>query len=481
LSKIQLHLLTNKNEFIDIERLVNMTHSDAVKNAIINRYIERTSTSRSLDQRAKKSLPGGDTRWSTYYMPYPVYMKAGSGPILYDVDGNEYIDLQNNYTVLVHGHAYPEITTALQEQVKRSVIYGAPAEEQFVLADLLTGRLPGVDQVRYTNSGTEATMLAMRAARAFTNKPIILKMDGGYHGTHDFVEVNVSPDLSDQELPIPHVENGGVPAAVLNATMVARFNDLESVERILQAHHHQIAAIITEPLMNAAGIIVPHTAFLPGLRALADRYNVLLIFDEVVTFRLDIGGYQRKTGVIPDLTALGKVIGGGLPIGAFGGRADIMQRFDPAVKDGFHHSGTFNGNSMAMVAGIAAVKALTEDAILHINRIGETLREGIEEAFLEAGIRGCTTGEGSLLYIHWTASEIQNAADVVRWKQHAAELPRLLHLELLNHGIFTANRGLLNVSTPMTDAHVDRILSIFRQALFTLKPYIAEVAPQLIY
>jgi glutamate-1-semialdehyde 2,1-aminomutase len=457
-----------------------MQSAQSVKEDIIQRYTERTPKSCELDKKAKRVLPGGDTRWSTYYLPYPVHMVNGAGIILTDVDGNQYRDFQNNYTVLVHGHAHPEITRALQDQVPRSVIYGAPAEEQFLLADLITARLPGVDQLRFTNSGTEATMMAMRTARSFTGKPIILKMDGGYHGSHDYAQISVKPDLSDARLPTARVEDNGIPSGVLDVTRIARFNDLNGVEEVLKKHRSKIAAIITEPLMNTAGIIVPTPDFLPGLRELADRYNVLLIFDEVVTLRLHERGYQGKTGVLPDLTALGKVIGGGLPIGAFGGREDIMKRFDPAKPDGFHHSGTFNGNSMTMVAGIAALKALTPEAIHHINELGAYMRDGIEASFVEAGIHGKATGEGSLLYVHWTQNQIENAVDVVRWKQKVGELPRLLHMELLNRGLFSANRGLFNLSTPMEKSDIDDALSVFREALFHLKPYLAEIAQHLI-
>ncbi len=456
-----------------------MSSDHPVKDQILARYRERTSKSRALDVQAKTSLPGGDTRWAAYHLPYPIYMTRGAGCILTDVDGHGYLDFQNNYTSLVHGHAHPDITASIQAQAVNSVVYGAPAEGQFHLADMITKRLPGVDQLRYTNSGTEATMMAMRAARAFTGKPVILKMDGGYHGSHDMAEVNITPDLSSNQLPIPRVEADGVAEAVLGAVAVARFNDLESVETVLKARSGEVSAIITEPLMNSAGMVVANDDFLPGLRALADRYGVLLIFDEVVTFRLHAGGYQGKTGVTPDLTAIGKLIGGGLAIGAFGGRAEIMALYDPARPNGFHHSGTFNGNPLAMAAGMASVNALTPESINHINRLGDDFRIGIDEAFAEAGLHGQATGEGSLAYVHWTAEKVTSAADVVRWKQKAAELPRLLHLELLNQGIFSANRGMFNISTPMTAAEIDQALVAFRAALFTLKPYVADHAPHL--
>jgi len=456
-----------------------MTEDQSTKEQILAGYAARTPRSRDLDLQAKKSLPGGDTRWATYHLPYPVYMTGGAGCTLTDVDGNTYLDFQNNYTSLVHGHAHPAITHAILQQAAKSVVYGAPSEGQFRLADLITTRLPGVEQLRFTNSGTEASMMAMRAARAFTGKPIILKMDGGYHGSHDMSEVNITPDLSSSRLPIPRVEADGVPEAVLQAVAVARFNDLESVEEVLKANAGQVAAIITEPLMNSAGMITPEASFLPGLRALADQYGVLLIFDEVVTLRLHPGGYQGLTGVTPDLTALGKLIGGGLAIGAFGGRADIMSLYDPARPNGFHHSGTFNGNPLTMSAGAAAVAALTPQSIAQINQLGQEFRQGIDEGFAEAGIYGCATGAGSLAYVHWTAERVTCAADVVRWKQKAAELPRLLHMELLNQGIFAANRGMFNISTPMTQAEINQVLAAFRSALQTLKPYVAAKAPHL--
>lgn len=457
-----------------------MAETHPVKEQILARYTARTSKSRELDLQAKTSLPGGDTRWSTYHLPYPVYMVRGQGATLTDVDDHAYLDFQNNYTSLVHGHAHPAITAAVMQQAANSMVYGAPAEQQFQLADLLTQRLPAVDQVRFTNSGTEASMMAMRAARAFTGKPIILKMDGGYHGSHDMTEVNITPDLSGSRLPIPRVEADGVPEAVLETVAVARFNDLESVETILKTSSEKIAAIITEPLMNSAGMISPQDDFLPGLRELANRYGVLLIFDEVVTMRLNEGGYQGQIGVLPDLTALGKLIGGGLPVGAFGGRADIMSIYNPSRPNGFHHSGTFNGNPLTMAAGIASVGALTPQVIAHINQLGESFRQGIDEAFAESGLHGYASGEGSLVYVQWTAEKIISAADVVRWKQKAAELPRLLHMELLNLGIFAANRGMFNISSPMTTIEINQALEAIRSALFTLKPYAADKAPHLI-
>jgi len=407
-------------------------------------------------------------------------MESAEGYELVDVDGNRYIDLQNNYTVLVHGHRHPAVTAAIEEQLRKDIIFGAPCKVQYELADILTERVPGLDKIRFTNSGTEATMMAMRTARAFMKRDVILKMDGGYHGSHDFTEVNITPDLSGKQLPTARLEQIGVPESVLDAVMVARFNDLDSVESILKEHSNRIAAVIVEPVMNASGIIEATPEFLRGVRELADLYGVLLIFDEVVTLRLHENGIQGKYKVIPDITALGKVMGGGFAIGAFGGRAEIMHFFDPAIPHSFHHSGTFNGHNFAMAAGAAAMRALTPEMIAHINTLGDELAKGIAEAAEVNGVWENTTQSGSLLYLQWCRNPVTDAADVLRWKKKGAELPKLMHMELLNRGVFTANRGLMNISTPMDSAVVNRIVEAFDGALKRLKPYIKEQVPHLL-
>ncbi len=454
--------------------------TESLSAAIADRYRSRTPRSLAHNAAAKHCLPGGDTRWATYYPPYPAYMERGDGCFLFDADGHRYSDFLNNYTALVLGHNHSAVMRAAREQMEKGGIFGAPNASQYQLAEMLCARLPAVDYLRYANSGTEATMMAMRAARAFTGRDVILKMDGGYHGSHDFAEVNITPDIVSQGQPLAKPESSGVPDAVLGGTMVARFNDLTSVEAILEEHHARIAGIIVEPVQNSAGMIPARLDFLKGLRALADKYHTLLIFDEIVTFRLNEGGSQKLTGVLPDLTALGKCIGGGYAIGAFGGKKEIMQRYDPTFPNGFHHSGTFNGHPVAMVAGMATLQHFNQPEIEHINALGEKLRGGFAQAFCAAGLKGQITGAGSLLYVHWTENEIRAPADVVRWKQRAAELPRLLHLELINRGLFSANRGMFNVSAPMTEREIDDCVSAFAGAVEMLKPYVAEHAPHLL-
>ncbi len=461
-----------------------MTQVDAaskVEWSIISRYRERTAASRARHEEALRYLPGGDTRLATYYAPYPAYMVAGEGAWLSDCDGNRYLDLLNNYTSLIHGHAQPEIVELAADQLTRGTVYGAVAEAQVALAQLLVERTPGIEQLRFANSGTEATMMMMRAARAFTGREVIVKIDGGYHGGHDFVEVSINPDVQADGQSRARLAGRGVPAEVLNTVLVAPFNDLAAMEALLRRHHERIAGIIIEPMPNAGGLVAPASGYLRGLRALADDYGVLLLFDEIVTFRLSRGGFQQIAGVAPDMTALGKIIGGGLPVAAFGGRADIMAQFSPMNgADTLVHSGTFNGNSIGMVAGLAALRQLDQAAIDRVNRLGEGLGAAVNRLLASLGIRAQCLGYGSLQQIHWTDGELVTLADAARANQDIGQLRELLHLELMNRGVYTVNRGLFCLSTPMVETDLDFVLTALEGALRALKPYMRAVAPRLL-
>ncbi len=448
---------------------------------ILERYQRRTPGSRARHEEARRYLPAGDTRSATWFAPYPTYMVAGEGAWLEDCDGNRYLDLLNNFTSLVHGHAQPDIVEYAADQLTRGTVFGTAAEPQVALARLLIERIPSIDLLRFTNSGTEATMMMMRAARAFTGRDIIVKMDGGYHGSHDFVEVSVSADLDCASAPAAKVEGRGVPDAVLNAVMVAPFNDLGALEALLRQHHERIAGVIVEPMPNAGGMVPPAPGYLRGLRALADEYGVLLLFDEIVTLRLGSGGFQAIEGAIPDLTAVAKIIGGGFPVGAFGGREDIMAMFDPAASPDFvFHSGTFNGNNMTMTAGLEAMQRLDQAAIERINRLGESLGAGINRIFRSLGIGAQCLGYGSLQQIHWTGEPVRTLADARRAGDNTGQLRRLLHLELLNRGVYTSNRGMFSITTPVNEADITLALRAVENALNTLLPYMRATAPRLL-
>jgi len=445
---------------------------------IRSRYERRTTKSCAHFTRAKRNLPGGDTRTAAFFSPYPTYIERGKGCYVYDVDGNEYIDLLGNYTSLVHGHAHPLIVQAIKDQADKGTILFSPSESQYLLAEEICCRIPGMDFVRFCNSGTEATLFAIRAARAFTCREKILKIDGGFHGTHDLAEVNIFPDIKCGGAPRPSC-GPGVPNSVLQDVLVAPFNDLSRMECLLEAEAGHVAAIIVEPIIGAGGMIQPEKGYLNGLRDLADRYNVLLIFDEIITLRVSKGGFQEVAGVVPDLTTLGKIIGGGLPVGAFGGKSEIMLQFDPTRDNPLWHSGTFNGTNIVMAAGLASMKALTKIEIERINALGEQLKKSFNGAFQETGIRGHVTGYGSLNQVQWTDAAVRNTRDSACATDAAGELPALFHMELLNRGIYTTKRGFFVISTPMTALELDKTVDAFMGTLEFLKPFIFEEIPHL--
>lgn len=430
---------------------------------IIERYITRTPKSQAMMDRARRVLPGGNTRTGVHYAPYPAFMVQGSGAYLTDLDGNRYLDFLNNFTSLVHGHAHPALNEAAQSQLQKGTAFASPMIGQVELAEILCERVPGMDQVRFCNSGTEATMLAVRAARAFTERSGILKMHGGYHGSHDLAAATADPEA-----------DRGIPDGLRQNIFFAPFNDLNAVENILAEHAREIAGILVEPVPNAGGVPIPRAGYLRGLRALADRYDVLLVFDEVITLRLSEGGYQEIANVTPDLTAMGKIIGGGFAVGAFGGKRDLMMQFDPARKDRILHSGTFNGHSVTMAAGIASLQNLPQSEINRINALGDKLAAGFDEAFAEAGIVGQTTHVGSLIQVHWRGGELSNMGEIAEGFRYAGDLPYLLHLEMMNRGIYSAARGEYNISTVDGESDVNRAITAFNESLHELKPYVAE-------
>jgi glutamate-1-semialdehyde 2,1-aminomutase len=422
-------------------------------------YRRRTPKSAELFEQAKHALPGGDTRSSTTFGPHPTYIARGEGAMLTDIDGNTLVDSLNNYTSLIHGNAFPPILEAANRQLALGTAFGAPNAAQIKLAVLMCERVPSVERIRFTNSGTEATMMAIRAARAFTGRETIVKIEGGYHGTHDAVS-----------------SGAGVLKAARDATLNVPFNDAAALERVLSEHVGQVAAVIAEPVMGSAGMIAADREYLHALRRLASEHGALLILDEVMTFRLDTGGAQTIYDVQPDLTSFAKIIGGGFPVGAFGGRADIMELFNPA-KSRINHAGTFNGNPVTMAAGLAAMEHLTPEKIAHANALGDTLRRSFSEVLDEQGIRGQATGLGSLVGIHLSAAPVRDYSGV------AAVRPVLrdaIHLALINHGVLTSRGGILNTSTVMTQADIDHIVEALQDALLELRPAIESECPDLL-
>lgn len=409
-----------------------------------------TSRSAALAERLRRVLPGGDTRTVTFYQPYPVALAEGQGCRVRDLDGNEYIDLLNNYTSLVHGHAAPAIIEALVAQAPHGTAFPAPNAHQAELAERIVGRVGSVEHIRFTNSGTEAVLVAIRAARAYTGRSAIVKADGGYHGSWEQVPMVIGEGLP-----------AGTPDEVGRLINVVDYNDVDGLEAVMAEHGHEIAALIFEPVLGE-GVLKGSPEFFAAAGRLADHHGALMICDEVVSFRLRAGGYQSELGVKPDLTTFGKIIGGGLPVGAVGGREDVMAIFDPRRADHLVHAGTFNGNPMTMAAGCVSLDLLPAAEIARINALGERLAAGLRTVLCEPGSPAEITCCGSLVHIHLepSATPVRTFAD---GDVHSDGLARL-HRALLDEGVFAAPRGTLNISTAMDAAVVDEVVEAFGRA-----------------
>ena len=364
-----------------------------------------------------------------------------------------------NATTLIVGHANPMVIEALGEQTRKGTAFSTPTEVQVRVAKLLCDRIPSLDTIRFTNSGTEGTLMAIRAAWAFTGKRKLAKFEGGYHGAHEHVAVSVKPPASrlDPAGPTAIPEYPGQPAGVLQDVVVLPYNDLAACDRILRAHKDEIGALIMEPIVSSFGYVPGDPEFLRGIRKLTEELNIVLIFDEVQSLRVAPGGAQELFGVTPDLSCFGKIIGGGLPIGAFGGRRDIMAQYDPTAAGGARiaHAGTFNANPMTLVAGEAVMQALTPPIYRRLAELGESLRQKLRRTLQATGVPAQVTGVASLFGIHFNARPIRSYRDVVL---DDAEMTRGLYTGLLNEGILlqTTCAGALGVMT--TDTEVDTLV-----------------------
>lgn len=423
--------------------------------------------SAALFARALDVMPGGNSRTTVWHAPHPIYAASGSGCRITDVDGKEYLDFLNNYTSMIHGHANPVVSEAVRRQLELGTCFAMPTETEIVLAELLCSRVPGFERVRFTNSGSEAVMMALKAARARTNRPKIAKCEGAYHGSYDFAEVSLdsAPETWGNADPNAVAYTAGTPKSVLNDVIVIPFNRTEEAERILTAHADELACVLIDPMPNRAGLIPATAEFLEMLRRVTRETGMLLVFDEVISFRLGYAGAQGVFGVTPDLTTLAKIIGGGFPIGAVAGSADAMSVFDPRQgKPLAPHGGTFNANPISMVAGTAAMELMTPDAFDHLNTLGTRARDGVARAFDDAGIDGQVTGEGSLLRIHMTSVPLvdyRSARATDAQSRALATVVDFMHA----HGVLMAETGMCALSTAMGEAEIDKFVEIFAAAL----------------
>ncbi|HEX2050708.1 MAG TPA: glutamate-1-semialdehyde 2,1-aminomutase [Actinomycetota bacterium] len=358
------------------------------------RYEARTPASLELYERARRSLPFGVASSFQAGDPYPIYLVSGAGSRVTDVDGNDYVDYHNGFGTMVVGHSHPKVRAAIERAAASGTHFAATTREGVMLAEEINRRF-GTDEVRFTNSGTEATMDAIRLARAASGKDVLLKIEGAYHGHHDAVMFSVVASIDSggpHERPWSVPFSRGIPPDTAKHTMIVPFNDVDALERTLAEHGDRIGAMIVEPVMMNAGIILPRPGYLEAVRALCDRHGVVLIFDEVKTgVTIAPGGATEYFGVQPDLVCLAKAIGGGTPLGAYAGRAEIMEE----ITRGVTAVGTFNGNPLSMHAGLAALtEVLTDDAYARLRSLGTRLAQGCQKVLDDAGIPAVTTDLG---------------------------------------------------------------------------------------
>ncbi len=434
----------------------------------IDQFAASTPVSAQKQADAERYLPGGSSRGTAFFAPHPHFIERGEGHYVQDADGSRLLDFMINATSLILGHAHPDVTRAIQEQAARGAAFTGPTDAQVRMAKILTERVPSVDLIRFTNSGTEGTMMAIRAARAFTGREKIAKFEGGYHGAHEYVSVSVRPPLEklDPSGPTPIAEHPGLPQSILDQVIVLPYNDLDWCERVLRENASELACLIMEPVVSSFGYLPGDVEFLQGLRDLTAELGIVLIYDEVQSFRIAPGGAQEALGVIPDMTSFGKIIGGGTPVGAFGGRAELMELFDPTKGAPIAHAGTFNANPVTMAAGEAVMNHLTPDVYERMNALGEELRAKLRAVFDEFEMPTQITGIGSLFGIHFTSEEIRDYRDVVRADQ---TMRRALFMGLLNEGVLLQSGAAGAMTSLTTETEIDALVDATRRVTQRLK------------
>ena len=420
--------------------------------------------SKSLFDTAKQFIPGGvnsPVRAFRAVGGNPVFIKSAKGAYLYDEDGNEYVDLINSWGPMILGHANPIIEEAIREALQGSPSFGAPTRREVEMAELICSMIPSIERVRMVNSGTEATMSAIRVARGYTGKDKFVKIEGCYHGHGDSFLIAAGSGAMTFGTP----DSPGVTRGTAKDTLIAPFNNLEAIQEIFEANRDEVAAIILEPVVGNMGCVVPHEGYLKGLRKLCDDHNVILIFDEVMTgFRLSQAGAQQLYGVKPDMTTLGKIIGGGLPVGAYGGKKEIMDSVSPVGP--VYQAGTLSGNPLAMAAGLAMLKYLKQnpDVYQQLDRQTSRLTDGILAQCRERGLNHTVNRVGSMFTLFFTGQTVVDFKTAMQ--SDTASFARYFQ-NMLQQGIYLAPSQFeaMFVSTALTDPIIDRILQASKKAL----------------
>ncbi len=418
-----------------------------------------TQSSR-LYERALRVLPGGVSRNAVVRQPHPFYVQSGSGCRVTDIEGVTRVDFANNMASLIHGHAQPRIVDAVTRQLSRGTAFTFATEAEVRIAEHMCARSPGFEKIRFVNSGSEAVLCCIKAARAYTGRAKIAKVEGAYHGVYDYAEVSQTAQPANwgeagHPNSVPVVK--GTPRGVLDDVIVIPFNDCETAARLLARHGDEIACVLVDPLPHRVGLIPASQEFIATLREWTTRNGALLVFDEVITFRSEYGGAQQWFADRPDLTALGKIIGGGFPVGGIAGRAEVMDVFNPlAEKVLFPHSGTFSANPITMTAGLAAMELFDKPAVAKLNLLGDRVRQQIAGAIREADIEACVTGAGSMFRIHFKSTPPDNYREAYNGPADTRKLRTLLD-HLFGNGIMLIGTGTGTLSTPMTVGEIDQL------------------------
>ncbi|MGH7267125.1 MAG: aspartate aminotransferase family protein [Candidatus Rokuibacteriota bacterium] len=435
-----------------------------------NDFRQAGSASAHLFERARRVIPGGTSKANVHVRPHPCYIAYGKGCRVTDVDGVERLDAVNNFTALIHGHAFPPVVEAVTRQVSRGTAFSGSTPEEVALAELLVARVPRLERIRFGNSGTEAVMMAIKAARAYTGRDRIAKFEGAYHGYYDDVQVSFNSrpgDWGPDDAPASVPSSGGVPKHRVQETLVLPWNDRDATERLLTTHRNELAAVIVDPLSNRMGFIPPAEGFLDFLRAVTRAHGILVIYDEVISFRVGFGGAAGRYGGDPDLFAFGKIIGGGFPVGATGGTAEVMEVFDPGTRGPrIASGGTFSANPVSMVAGLATMAAMDAPAFARLEALGGRLRARAGEVFERSGVPGQVTGDASLFRLVLTSRPLRGYRDTA--DPGAEARAERLFQHLLDAGVLVNTNGLGCLSTPMGEREVEEIAGALERGLAAL-------------
>lgn len=426
--------------------LANSTIAEAYSEAA-DRFTKRNPNSLAMSKRAAEAMPGGNTRTVLHYDPFPLTFESASGCTVHDADGHDLTDFLGEYTAGLYGHNDPRILAAMDTAARDGIVLGGPNMVEAKFAALITDRFPALDLVRFTNSGTEANLMALGAARAFTGRDRIIAFEGGYHGG---VLYFAAPSPINAPFPVT----------------LTRYNDAAAAEAAILEAGDKLAAVIVEPMIGSGGCIPGSAEFLRTLRTATEKVGALLVFDEVMTSRLSPGGRHGELGISPDLVSLGKYLGGGMSFGAFGGRGDIMEHFDPRKEGAWPHAGTFNNNIMTMSAGYAGLSQIfTPEVCASLNATGDTLRRRLNDVAESHDIAMQFTGMGSMMNVHFQRSAISAPQD----KSTPGELVDLFHLDMIEAGIYCARRGMMNLSLPMQSTDHDRLVMAIEEFILSRK------------